>query len=303
MKYTSHKDNSDLKEPRSNAINGAFFMFLAVGSFTILDTTLKYLSSQYPVILLIWIRYFLQAIYMTALLPTLGRIDQFKTKQWHVQILRGLLLTCGSVLIVLSLQHLPMAQTYAVTFSTPLIATAIAVPLLRERTNAFQWMAILAGLGGVLVALSPSPDMLHPSLLLPLLMALANAGYQVTTRLGARQDSTLTLTLYAAVSCTFWAALFLPFVFVPIRSGDLLILLAAGLLGTSAQLLLAKAVRTAPMAVVSPMGYSQIIWAIAIGYFVFDQVPSLPTLMGAAIVAASGIALVRLHPTANQFVS
>ena len=279
----------------SAALTGALLMLVAVGCFTTLDTILKYLSGQYPVLLLVWIRYFLQAVYLAALMPALGKAVLFRTTQWPLQAARGLLLSGASVFVVLSLQHLPMAQTYAVTFSTPLIATALAIPLLGERASAAQWTAILLGFVGILTALAPSTAMARPALLLPVMMAASNAAYQVMTRYGGRRDGPLTLTFHAAVFGALWMALALPFVIVPIAPEHLLILLLAGAFGTSAQILLAQAVRIAPMAVVSPIGYSQILWAIGIGYFVFGEVPTPSTLIGGAIVAASGIAVVRLR--------
>ena len=278
----------------SSALTGAVLMFVAVGCFTTLDTILKYLSAQYPVLLLVWIRYFLQALYLAVLMPAMGKAALFRTTQWPIQAARGLLLSGASVMVVLSLQHLPMAQTYAVTFSTPLIATGLAVPLLGERASAAQWTAILLGFVGIVIALAPSPQMLRPALLFPVMMAASNAAYQVMTRLGGRRDGPLTLTFHAAAFGTLWTALALPFVFVPVAPEHVVILLAAGLFGTAAQILLAQAVRIAPMAVVSPIGYSQILWAIGIGYAVFGEVPSLSALAGGAIVAASGIAVIRL---------
>ena len=281
--------------PTSNrsVLLAALLMVAAVGCFTTLDSIMKYLSSEHPVLLLVWVRYLLQVTFFAMLIPVAGVDQVVRVHDIKLQILRGLFLVGASVLVVLSLRYLSMAQTYAVSFSTPLIATAIAVPVLGERHGTLQWAAILTGFFGVAVALHPAADAAAAALLLPLAMALSNAAYQVTTRLSGRHAGSLPLAFHAGLFGVMWTSLALPWVLEPLPPMSLIWLLAGGLCGSLAQLLQIHALRLAPTALVSPISYSQLIWAAGIGYFVFGEIPGWLTLAGGIIVAASGIVLVR----------
>lgn len=275
------------------AVAAATLMFFAVGCFTGLDGILKHLSSEHPVLLLVWIRYLLQAGFIAMLIPFVGAARVLRTSSLSLQVLRGLFLSGASILVVLSFKRLPMAETYAVSFSTPLIATALAVAILHERATRAQWLAILTGFLGVVIALHPS-GATTLALVLPLAMAASNASYQVATRFGGRRDGPLSLTFHVALFGALWTGLALPWTLEFLPPSSLAWLVAGGALGSVAQLLLIQAVRLAPMAVVSPIGYSQILWAVGIGYFAFGETPSIAALLGAAVVAVSGLAVIRL---------
>ncbi len=282
--------------PTDRHLAGAVMMLVAVGGFTAMDGILKHLAAQHDVLLLVWARYVLQALLVAALAPAIGMSRVFPTSQPGLHILRGALLATATAFVVLALTQLPMAQTYAISFSTPLIATALAIPLLGERASARDWTCIGVGFLGVLVALRPDPSTMSLALLLPLAMATANAGYQVVTRLAGRREGPFTLLFHVALFGAMWSSLALPWVLGPLPKETVGWLLLGGAFGTLGQLLLIQAFRIAPTAIVSPMGYGQILWAVGIGYFAFGEVPSAWSLAGGAIVAASGIALIWRRP-------
>ncbi len=272
---------------------GAGLMFLAVGCFTSMDSVLRHLAAEHDIFYLVFLRYLIHLLIVAALAPALGARRIFRTTQPALQIARGGLLAASTAFIVLALVHLPMAQTYAISFSAPLIATALAIPLLGERPSRRDWACIATGFVGVVVALRPDPATFSLALLYPLAMATTNAGYQVLTRLGGRREDPLTLLFHVGLFGTLWTSLAVPFVYESLPAGSLAMLAGGVSLGTLGQLLLIQAFRVAPTAIVSPMGYSQIVWAAALGWAVFGEVPSAFALVGSAIIAASGIALVR----------
>lgn len=277
----------------SKSVHGALLMLGAVGCFTGLDSILKYLASEHDVLLLVWYRNVLQVLFLVLLVPVFGARTIVATRQFAIHAFRGLLLALVSVFTVLSLTRLPMAQTYAITFSTPLFATLLATLMLGERTNRRRWTFIVTGFVGVLIALVPWRIHPGPALLLPLAMALANAGYQVSTRFAGRSEGALVLLFHVGMFGSLWIGLTLPWVWEALPGSSLLWLLLGGVFGTLAQLLLIQAFRLAPTSIVSPMSYSQILWAIAIGYLIFDEVPDGSALIGGAIIALSGLAVVR----------
>jgi drug/metabolite transporter (DMT)-like permease len=126
-------------------------MIAAVACFTTLDTILKILVQHHDPWFLAWGRNLFQVAYLTALMSWLGRERMLRTSRPLLHAARGGLLLLTTVFIILALRHLPMAQTYAITFSTPLIATVVAALALGERPSSARWIWIVLGLAGVLV--------------------------------------------------------------------------------------------------------------------------------------------------------
>jgi drug/metabolite transporter (DMT)-like permease len=269
-------------------------MVLSVALLTCLDTILKVLAARYDPVFLAWGRNLAQVVYLGLLIPIVGPARMLRIARPWVHAARGACLLGTTVLIVLSLQRLPMAQTYAVTFSTPLLATGLAIVFLGESVSLRRLLLIAAGFGGVLVALNPGGISDGTALMFPLGMAGCNAVFHVLTRFGGRDESPYALLFYVAVVAMLLATPALPFVAAPLALSDGALLAAGGALGTAAHLCMIGAFRIAPTAIVSPMVYSQIIVAGLLGFVLFGEAPTLSTLVGAAIVAGSGILLLRV---------
>lgn len=281
-------------------LRAVVLMLVAIGFFTALDSIMKHLSASLPVMLVVWVRYLLQALFFASFIPFLGARAILATSNLPLQILRGLLLSVAGILVILSLRYMSLTQTYAVSVSAPLMGTALAVPLLGERPTRRQWWAILGGFVGVVIALAPSPSSLDIVLLLPLAMALANAAYQLATRFSGKRDGALALSFYVGLFGACWTGLALPWNLAPLSWSAIGWFLAAGVTGSVGQLLMIQAYRLAPMVIVSPMVYSAILWAIVVGWFAFGETPTVASLAGGAIVAVSGIVLLRARGGAGS---
>jgi len=279
--------------PVPRILAGAAMMGVAVVCFTALDSILKLLAARHDVLFLAWGRNLFQAVYMIGLMPLLGAARMVRTRHPATQVLRGALLVATTVLIVLSLKVMPLAQTYSITFSAPLIAVILARVFLGETTSLARWAWIVAGFAGVLVALRPTAPDAGLHLLLPLGMAFANAVYHVVTRAISADEDPLAMVFLLAVVATALTSLALPWTWTTMAPTDWGLLALGGALGTAAHLLLVNAFRVAPTSVVSPMIYTQIVSALVFGYFIFGEVPTATTLLGAAIVSAAGIGLIR----------
>ncbi len=261
--------------------------------FVSLDSILKALVVEHGVGMLVTVRNLVQVVLLAAIAPFFGP-GMLRTRQLPLHMARGLCVVATTVLVTLSLAHLPMTQTYAITFSAPLIASLLAAFFLQERPGVAQWALILAGFAGVLVALGPGTPSFGPALLFPLGMAAANAIYHVLTRVAGRTEAAMTLAFWGGAVALMWCLLALPMLYAPLPPKAIGLLVVGGAFGTLAQLLAAAAFKRAPTATVSPILYTQIVWAGIVGYLVFNEVPPLGTVIGGAIVTASGIALVRL---------
>lgn len=278
---------------RRAAIAGALMMVAATFFFTSLDAILKYLAARHDVVFLTFGRNLFQAAFLMALMPVFGLRRMVATRHPFIHLARGVMLFATTVFVVLSLRALPMAQTYSITFVAPLIAVVLATIFLGERTSIFRWLCIGTGFCGILIAMRPGTSGADWHLLLPLGMATCNAGFHVLTRAIAADEDPMAMLFLVALIAMGLAALSLPWTYSAMTASEWGLLAIGGGFGTLAHLLLIKAFRIAPTSVVSPMIYSQIISAGLIGYFAFGEVATLSTLIGATIVAGSGIALLR----------
>ncbi len=283
--------------PATGVGTAVLMMAGATLCFTSLDAVLKTLAGHHSLGMVLFLRNLAQVLIMLALTPVLGT-GMFRTQHPYRQVLRGACLIATTGFITLSLLALPMVQTYAITFSTPLIATLIALVFLGEKPRLIQWGLIVFGFAGVMIALRPGTPEFGPALLYPTAMACFNATFYVLTRFVGRNDSPLTSVFWSAASATAITALGLPFYYEPFGLADLGLVAVAGAFGTGAHVLITGAFKRAPTAVVAPMLYTQIVWALLLGWFVFGETPSVAALVGGAVVAASGIALVRVKPAA-----
>jgi drug/metabolite transporter (DMT)-like permease len=274
-------------------ILGAFLMVSATFCFVGLDSILKTLAARHDVLFLAWGRNFFQVVYLIALMPAFGAHRMLFTRHPGIQVARGALLVATTVLIVLALRSMPLAQTYAITFSTPFIATMLAAFFLNERTSSWRWIWISVGFLGVVVALQPGAPDAGAYLLFPVGMALANAAYHVLTRAIAKDEEPLAMLFHVAFFALLITSAALPWSWSRMSPWEWALLAVGGALGTVAHMMLIQAFRIAPTSVVSPMIYSQIIAACLLGYVLFGEVPTLATVLGAGIVVLSGTALLR----------
>jgi drug/metabolite transporter (DMT)-like permease len=196
-----------------------------------------------------------------------------------------------------SVQFLPLTSATAFTFASPLFMTALAALILHEKVGWHRWGAVAAGLVGVLVMLRPEAG--HGTLpasgkvlagsALALLGAAGAAGAMIAVREIGRTERGPTIVFYFTLAGATVGLVSLPFVWVTPDPLTLALLILAGLIGGVGQMLLTEALRVAPVGVVAPFDYTQLIWASLIGFFVWGELPRAATLVGAGIVAASGI--------------
>ena len=131
-------------------------MVVATFCFVSLDSILKLLAARHDVLFLAWGRNLFQVLYLAALMPFLGARRMLATRHPFIQAARGAMLVGTTVFVVLALKAMPLAQTYAITFSAPLIATILAMIFLGERPSRMRWVWIVTGFAGVMVALQPT---------------------------------------------------------------------------------------------------------------------------------------------------
>lgn len=186
---------------------------------------------------------------------------------------------------------LPLTESTALSFASPLFMTALSALILKEVVGVHRWGAVLIGFIGVLIMVRPDPGhMASLGTVFALLGALGAAGAMIAIREIGRTEPGPTIVFYFHLAGALIGLASLPFGgwIVP-DATTLAMLVATGLVGGVGQLFLTEALRSAPVAVVAPFDYTQLIWASIIGYLVWDELPRAATIAGALVVAASGV--------------
>lgn len=269
-------------------------MLLATGCFGCLDTLSKYLVAYYPAAALVWLRYVLQTVVMMAIfLPRMG-LRLVRTSSPGLQIVRGLMLVVSSVVFVLALLHMQIAEVASIVFLAPIIVALAGGPLLGERVGARTWLALAGGFTGVLLIIRPGGGAFSGWALLPLGCAFMFAGYQILTRkLAGRGDDPISTLFFPGLIACFVVPPVFPGAFeiptVPLHAAMLGLI---GVLGAVGHFMLIRAHAHAPASLLAPFGYTQILVVLTLGWLVFGQLPDGIALTGIGLIAGSGLGLV-----------
>jgi len=283
-------ETTNLQTAVSTASNrrGILWMLAAVMCFVTLDTLAKLLAETYPVWQIVWARYaFHLALIVVVLRGALPKT--LRTRRLPLQLLRSLLLVLTTGLFFLGLKLMPLADAAAVMLLGPLFITALSAPLLREQVGPRRWAGVLVGLLGALIVIRPGSNVFAYAALLPLAAALVNAFYHITTRLLSHTDSSMTTLTYSSFVGAAVMTLGLPFFWVTPDPVGWVMMIGVGIIGGTSHFFLIKAYSEAPAAVVAPFGYSNIVWAVIFGFVIWGDLPDSWTLLGAAILVASGL--------------
>jgi drug/metabolite transporter (DMT)-like permease len=209
-----------------------------------------------------------------------------------LQLGRSFLLVGSTMFNFWAYRYLQLDEALAIMFSTPFLVAALAGPVLGEWIGWRRWAAICMGFAGVLVVVRPGIGGFQWAALLSLASAVCYALYSIATRVLSRSDSNETTLFYSNMVGAVVMLPVLPFVWTP--PGGVVpaaLMVVMGVFASLGHYLLIAGHRLAPVSVLSPFIYTQIVWAVTLGYLVFGDVPNAWTLAGAAIVIASGLYL------------
>jgi len=279
-----------MRESRLRAIGT---MIVAVAAFAGMDAILKVLSGSYPPMQVAVLRGAASMPFMLLPILLFRRWHQLRPRRFPMHLLRGALQVLVLGGFISAVHRLSLANVYALFLSAPLMMTALAVPILKERTDAAGWGAILVGLAGVIIMLNPSATgLLSLGSLAALGAALGYAVSGVAVRVIARTDSTATVAVWTIGLMTLMAlTLALPH-WVPLEPRHYRWLVLLGVLAAIGTYGLVEAFRSAPAGVVAPLEYTALPWGILIDRVFWGVLPSARVLAGGAVIIASGLFLI-----------
>lgn len=279
-------------------LQGIVLLLVGIFLFAVFDATSKYLAQSFPVQLLVWARYSVNLVIMLiVVVPSAGR-DVVITRSPWLMILRGVLLVTCTLFLVLALRTLPLAETSALAFLSPLLVVLLAGPLLGEEMKLRNWIAAIGGFVGMLLIARPGGAVSGIGVVYALSAALCNAFYQILTRRLSATESPMRQLFYTALVGTVIMTFLIP----PYWTGTTptlaqgLLIASLGCSGGGAHFLLIRAFRDTPASTLAPLLYIQLIWAMLLGWLVFGQFPDGLATCGMLIIGASGLSLALYRP-------
>jgi drug/metabolite transporter (DMT)-like permease len=276
--------------PQSGAASRGIALFLAtIFIFASLDTLAKYMTRDFHVVQIAWGRYVFSSVFLLVLVPRYGLVRPLRSARPWFQIMRAMLLAAVSLMFFTAVSYMPLVNVTAIGFAAPLILTALGHFVLGERVGLRRWLAILVGFTGVLVIIRPGVDVVHWAAIMALAMAASNAVYQLATRMLAGVDSPQTTIFFTNIAGSIGFSFVVPFFWTSPGLFGWLSLATLGFMGGLGHYLLIQAFGHAPVSILAPYAYTAILWVTISGYLVFGQLPDLWTIVGAAIIIASGI--------------
>lgn len=275
-------------------------MLASVALLAAMDAGLKLLSPHYPALQVASMRGLAALPLVLAwVLATVG-VRSLLRVHWPLHLLRGALGVAFMAGFIYGLRTLPMSTAYTIAFVAPLLVTALAVPLLGERVGPRRWTAIAVGLAGVLVVLRPTAaGMLTTAGLSVLLASVCYSAAVITVRLLAQRDSAQSLVFWFLAMIAVGAGVLAWPSWVPLRAEHAWIVAAVGVFGTLGQVALTHAFRLGEASLVAPLEYSALLWVVLLDLAIWQVLPDGTTWIGAAIIIASGLYLLRRERVRN----
>jgi drug/metabolite transporter (DMT)-like permease len=278
---------------RTGRLRAIASMIVAVAAFSGMDALLKLLAASYPPMEVAVLRGAASLPFLVLPIALSGRWHLLKPRRFPMHLLRGALQVLVLGCFIYAVRALTLANAYAVFLSAPLIMTALSVPILKERTDARGWIAIMAGLTGVIVMLRPNvAGFVSLGSLAALIAAVGYAVSAITVRILTRTDTTASVVVWTISLMTLISATIALPHWVGLQPQHYHWLVLLGVLAAIGSYFLTEAFRSAPAAVVAPLEYTALLWGIIIDRLIWHVLPSARVCAGGAIVIASGLYLV-----------
>jgi S-adenosylmethionine uptake transporter len=207
-----------------------------------------------------------------------------------LQALRVVCMAVDTFSFYWATRYMPLADVMTFYMASPLIVTALSAPLLGEKVERFRWIAVAIGFVGVVIALRPTPQMFSSAAPLALFGATTFALSQILTR-KLRGSHWLQLTVWQFAGGGLIGAATIPFAWTPTNAFDLGLMALVGIVSMSCFILITRALALVRAAVLAPLQYSAILWATLMGWLVWRDVPTLPIIIGNAVIIGGGLYL------------
>ena len=278
---------------KSKEFVGILFAVAAYFSFSILDAFQKTAVINHSIFQLLFIKYIFTLLLSRSEAKRKNNYKFWQSNNVKLQVLRSFFSIIESGCFVLAFRYLSLADVHSVGSLTPVIIVALSALILKENVSPKTWIAIFVGFFGVLIILRPGLSIFDIKSLLPLMAAFFLGLYQVVTRKVSENDPTETSLFYTSL-IGFIVMSILAFVYwQPLTLNSYFLFTGIGIFFSMGIYFQIIALSKARASIIQPFHYTLIFWAIILGYLVYDDLPDISTMVGAIIIAASGIYVLR----------
>lgn len=273
--------------PRAAALSGILWMVAATLMAALSGGVVRHLAGAYSPFELVFFRSFFGVILLSPWLIRMARRESLRPRRLPLYMLRSALSYGGLVCLFFALGVMPIADVYALLFTTPLFTILMAVLLLKERAGATAWIACLVGFAGALVIIRPGIAEVSIAALAALTTALFYATANITIKALSRTETPVRITIYNNLLMVPLALVPMLFVWVTPAWQDVPWILGLALCNTVGGLFHARAISATDARVVQPFSFLRLIWAVVVGYLMFAELPGIWIWVGATIIFSS----------------
>lgn len=260
--------------------------------FCVADVIAKQLAGELAIVQITWSRYIVFALMAWALTVRMNGSSFFVHRPW-LQLARGVCLVGSSLLFVLGIRDVGLAEATTIGFVGPILTTILSIPLLGEKVSPRRWLALAGGMVGVLIALRPGSGAFQPEALYRVGSALFWSMGQILTRRMTATERAETTMFWSAISGLVMLSAIIPFHFVAPTPTQIWLSLGQGVLSSLGQWLVILSLRFTPVSTLAPFSYTQLVWTTIAGYLVFSDLPDKWTWLGAGVIIATGLLAAR----------
>jgi drug/metabolite transporter (DMT)-like permease len=271
---------------------GFLYMFLSVCTFSVMDLLVKW-SSDYPTGEVLFFRGFF------GLLPTYFLIPKNKLKTFYIterskeHLFRCLMGLMALIAIVIALRELPLAVVVSLSYAAPLFITVLSIFLLSEKVGVFRWLAVLIGFVGVIIIAEPGFKGMNYLYFLPLIFCIGMAFVTITIRKLSTTEPIWLISIFFTITISIAGLATIPMGWIMPNFQDFILLALIGVTGGSANLFLTQSYKLSEVSLVAPLKYLALIFAIIFGYLIWNEIPTVKTLIGASLVVLASLIIFR----------
>ena len=282
------KLKNNVNDHENTILTGILLAILAGFLFVSSDTIVKLAREELPVIMVVWGRFVMHLLLMFLLFPGKKIIPLFKINNPTLIIGRGLLLLTCTCLFFTAIGYIGLAEANSIMFVSPFFVVVLSMPILGEKVGVRRWSAVLVGFIGILIVLRPGFQEVHWAYLLIVACAFFFALFTIITRTLSFTEKATSMWFYTALVGTIGSSAVVWLNWQTPTPSQWLMLLTIGAIGGGSHYIVIKAYHRAAASLLAPFQYIQILWATIYGFLVFNEFPDSWTLVGTAIIIASG---------------
>ena len=271
---------------------GFLYMFLSVCTFSVMDLLVKW-SSDYPTGEVLFFRGFFGLLPTYFLIPKNKLKTFYTTKRSKEHLFRCLMGLMALIAIVVALRELPLAVVVSLSYAAPLFITVLSIFLLREKVGVFRWLAVIIGFIGVIIIAEPGFKGMNYLYFLPLIFCIGMAFVTITIRKLSTTEPIWLISIFFTITISVAGLATIPMGWKMPNFQDFILLALIGVTGGSANLFLTQSYKLSEVSLVAPLKYLALVFAIFFGYFIWNEIPTIKTLIGASLVVLASLIIFR----------